>query len=61
MEKITIIVPCFNESKTLPILYNSIKEVVDKIEMDYELLLINDGSTDGTLEVIKSLCENDKK
>ena len=50
--KISIIIPCFNEEKT-------ISKVIDKIlnlsEIDKEIIIINDGSTDNTKNILDDL------
>ena len=62
MKKISVIVPCYNEEEALPIFYNEIKNVMKELpNYELELLLINDGSKDNTLEVIKKLRKKDKK
>ena len=60
-ELVSIIVPCFNEEEVLPLFYEKIKEVLDNLEQDYELIFVDDGSSDNTLEEIKQLAKNDKK
>lgn len=57
-EIISIIVPCYNEQDALPIFYKEIKKTLSEMEFDYEIILINDGSRDHTLEVMR---EFDKK
>jgi len=59
MEKISIIVPCYNEEEAIPIFYEEIRKVFKTIEYKLELIFVDDGSSDKTLEVIKTLC-NDK-
>lgn len=58
MEKISIIVPCYNEEDVIMIFYDNVKKVLDKMKVTYELIFIDDGSIDKTLEVIKNI--NDK-
>ena len=60
MSKISIIVPCYNEQQSLPLFYKEIKAVFEGIKYDYELLLINDGSKDDTLSVMRDLAKEDK-
>ena len=55
MEKISIIVPCFNEDKAIPLFYEEINKVFNVINYKLELIFIDDGSSDNTLEVIKKL------
>ena len=60
MNKISIIVPCYNEQQSLPLFYKEIKAVFDRLKYDYELLFINDGSKDDTLAVMRDLAKKDK-
>jgi polyisoprenyl-phosphate glycosyltransferase len=55
----SIIAPVFNERETLPALYPRIKEVMDKTGEEWELILIDDGSTDGSTEFIRELACQD--
>ncbi|MGN9078264.1 glycosyltransferase family 2 protein [Oliverpabstia intestinalis] len=58
-EKISIIVPCYNEQESLPIFYKEITTLLEKINIDYEILFINDGSRDKTLNFLKETSEID--
>ncbi|HUD05947.1 MAG TPA: glycosyltransferase family 2 protein [Candidatus Saccharimonadales bacterium] len=51
--KLVIMIPCLNEEKTLPLVLNTIPKKIPGID-DIEILLIDDGSTDKTVEVAKS-------
>jgi len=57
--QISIIVPCFNEEEALPLFYEEITKVLNSTELDYELILVNDGSKDKTLLIMKKIAEND--
>lgn len=57
--KISVIVPCYNEEAALPIFYEEITKVFNKIECSYELILVNDGSKDSTLASIKKFASCD--
>ena len=57
---LSIIVPCYNEEEALPIFYDEVTKVLKSLEEDYELILVNDGSKDRTLEIIESLSKKDK-
>lgn len=61
MDKISIVVPCYNESDVIPLFYSSVTEVMEKIGTDYELIFVDDGSSDGTLNLIKMLADKDNK
>ena len=61
-EKISIIVPCYNEQEALPIFYKEIDKVSKEMkEVDFEFLLVNDGSKDKTLEILRDLAKKDKR
>lgn len=53
--KVTISIPAFNEEKTLAQLLHSIKPVMDKTKYKYDIQVVDDGSTDNTAQVAKSL------
>lgn len=59
--KISIIVPCFNEEAALPYFYEEISNVLSKCEIEYEILFINDGSTDNTLKILKEFAAKNNK
>jgi len=56
---ISIIVPCYNEEESLPVFYEEVTRVLTGMGRPYELLFVNDGSTDGTLELMKKLAQKD--
>ena len=58
---LSVIVPCFNEEEALPIFYEELNKVLKTMDIDHEILLIDDGSKDETLKVIRELAKKDKK
>lgn len=61
-ETLSIIVPCYNEQESLPRFYEAISAAADGLpELKFELLFVDDGSRDGTLDVLKSLRERDDR
>lgn len=56
---ISVVVPLFNEAESLPELTAWIKRVMDTNHFSYEIIFINDGSTDNSWEIIKQLSAND--
>lgn len=58
---ISIIIPIYNEEEVLPTSYERIKAVAEDIGDSYELVFVNDGSRDKSLEILKTIAENDKK
>jgi glycosyltransferase involved in cell wall biosynthesis len=59
--KISFIIPAKNEEGSLENLYKEITSVTNKITKDIEIIIIDDGSTDKTYDVIKKLSQKDKR
>lgn len=61
MEKISIIVPCYNEETALPLFYEELQKNIKSFgnNVSFEILFVNDGSKDHTLSVIKDLAKKD--
>ena len=56
------IVPCFNEEKVIPIYYDEMQKVMKQEEnIEFEIIFVDDGSKDGTLEIMRKLSEQDPK
>ena len=52
---VSVIVPVFNEADSTPLLFEEIREVLDEYGKPWEVVFIDDGSTDGTTEVLRRL------
>jgi len=60
MKKISIIIPAYNEEETLMLLYERLKQLMNKMSnYNFEVLFVNDGSKDRTIEIIKQLRGDD--
>lgn len=55
MKKLSILVPCYNEQDALPIFYKEISRVLSSLDYDYEIIFVDDGSKDDTLNIIKDI------
>ena len=53
--EISIVVPVFNEESNLTVLYERLVKTLSSITNDYEIIFVNDGSKDNSLEIIKNL------
>lgn len=61
-EKISVIVPCYNEEESLPIFYGEVDVVAKLMKyVTFEFIFVDDGSKDKTLEVIRGLAKKDKR
>lgn len=59
---ITLLVPCYNEEKMLPIFYKELIAVINPLNhYNWEILLINDGSKDNTLGIFELLQQADNR
>lgn len=62
MSRISIVVPMYNEQETIGILYKELNRVTETLqEYEFEYLFINDGSSDGTLELVQELSKKDER
>ena len=56
---LSVIVPCYNEEESLPIFYEKATEVLTGMGEDYEVILVDDGSKDGTLALMREMSAKD--
>lgn len=61
MCKYSIVVPAYNEEKTLQLFYDAVTPVMDRTDETYEIIIINDGSTDETGAIADKLAQKDKR
>ena len=57
---LTVTVPVYNEEENLPILYREIKQALAGVAARQELLFVDDGSADKSLEVLRALAQKDQ-
>lgn len=63
MKKISILVPCYNEVENVELMCNSLLNVIRETLMayDYEIVFIDNCSSDGTREILERLCASNRK
>ncbi len=58
---IAIVIPAFNEREALPGLISEIEASLDPLDLDWQVLVVDDGSTDGTFDMVSELAEADRR
>lgn len=61
MPKYSLIIPIYNEEETIPELYRRVSDIMDSLDDSVELILINDGSGDRSLKLMRELQERDAR
>ena len=56
---LSVVVPVYNEYENIPLLYNAVADALAELDKDWELILVNDGSKDNSLEALKELAIKD--
>ncbi|EAZ88690.1 glycosyltransferase family 2 protein [Crocosphaera chwakensis] len=59
--KYSFIIPIYNEEETIPQLYRRISKIIDDLDDQTELILVNDGSKDSSLKMIRELHQQDSR
>ena len=61
MKKISIVIPMYNEQEVVSECYKRVKNVLSElVRYDHEIVMIDDGSKDNTLEIIEKIAEEDE-
>ena len=58
---LSVVIPVYNEQENIRLLYEKLKESVDPLNIEYEILFVDDGSTDGTLSILEEIQAKDNK
>ncbi|NPB05940.1 MAG: glycosyltransferase family 2 protein [Aquificae bacterium] len=61
VKKLSVVIPVYNEEENVEELYRELKEVLEKLGLDYEIIFVNDGSTDRTPQILDELARRDPK
>ena len=57
--EISVIIPCLNEEENAPLIYAAVREELCKHAASFEIIFIDNCSTDGTRDVLRAICEKD--
>ncbi len=58
---LSVVIPLLNEEGNIPLLYQELKEVLNHLDQEYEILFIDDGSTDRSLKLLEDLQNQDSR
>ncbi|RPI20352.1 MAG: glycosyltransferase [Acidobacteria bacterium] len=61
MKKVSVIIPLYNEKDSLPLLYEELGQALESYTSDYELIFVDDGSTDGSFQVLRDFQTRDAR
>lgn len=61
LKSLTVFFPVFNEEKNIPLLIDLASKIIPQLASDYELIIIDDGSTDQSLNIAQELIANKKQ
>jgi glycosyltransferase involved in cell wall biosynthesis len=56
--KLSIVIPVYNEAENLPLLQASIEKSLSALEMDWEVVYIDDGSSDGSQNILEEMASS---
>lgn len=59
MPELSLVIPVYNEEENLPLLYDAIHQALDSLTKTWEVILVDDGSQDNSLNVLADLAEKD--
>jgi nucleoside-diphosphate-sugar epimerase/glycosyltransferase involved in cell wall biosynthesis len=58
---ISAVIACYKDNEAIPVMYERLKETFTKLNVDYEIIFVNDGSPDNSEEVIRAISRNDRR
>jgi len=61
IKDISVVIPVFNEEENIKLLYPKLKQILDSLKKDYEIIFVDDGSTDKTPTLLHRICEENRK
>ena len=61
LKAISVVIPIFNEEENISPLYKALKPIIKGMRLEYEVIFVDDGSDDGSGEVLQQLAQGDKR
>jgi nucleoside-diphosphate-sugar epimerase/glycosyltransferase involved in cell wall biosynthesis len=58
---VSAVIACYKDNEAIPLMYERLKATFTKLNIDYEIIFVNDGSPDNSEEVIRAISRNDRR
>lgn len=58
---VSVVIPIYNEAENLPLLHAGLREVLDKLDRKFEIIFVDDGSRDESLQILTELAREDSR
>ena len=58
---VSAVVACYKDNEAIPVMYERLKNTLTKLNIDYEIIFVNDGSPDDSEEIIRRISRNDRR
>jgi glycosyltransferase involved in cell wall biosynthesis len=58
---LSLVAPMYNEEEVIGVFFNTIESTLKNVDLDYEIICVNDGSNDNTLDVLKNFADKDAR
>jgi hypothetical protein len=59
--EVSIVIPVYNEGENIPVLYERLTEVLHGAQLDFEIIFVDDGSTDNSAKSLKQIENSDNR
>jgi len=60
-ESVSAVVACYKDAQAIPLMYERLVNVFEKLHMDYEIIFVNDGSPDNSQDVIQEISRRNRR
>jgi len=60
LKDLSVVIPSFNEEENIKLLYPKLKSVLEGLKKNYEIIFVDDGSTDQTYDFLRKICKDDE-
>ncbi len=58
---VSAVVACYKDNEAIPVMYERLKTTLTKLNIDFEIIFVNDGSPDDSEEIIRRISRNDRR